>query len=58
MKHLVFLLLLALSGSTLIGSILGAVFQLDFGWWLLTVVGAVATAFTALYFIHLFSKKE
>lgn len=53
-----YLLLLILSGTTLIGSILGAVYQLDFGWWLVTVLGAVAVAFAGLFFLNKFSKQD
>lgn len=46
-----FLALLVISGTTLITSILGAVFQFDFGWWVLSVVLAVVVAAIGIYLL-------
>ena len=56
-QKLAFLVLLVLSATTLIGSLLGAVLQLDFGWWLVVVLGAVTVSFTALFFLHKFPQE-
>ncbi len=56
-RRLILMILMIVSGTTLIGSILGAVLELSFGWWLAVVVCAVAVGMGALYFMHKFPEK-
>lgn len=51
-RKVAFLTLLIVSGSTLIGSVLGAVYELSFGWWLVTVAASVAVAALGVYLLN------